>query len=418
MLTLQKSWNKTWRTAIGLLVVVACAGAGSCLAQTGSQYESFSWPAEDFPGPGQTVYGGQDGADCYQEGSPAVKMMWGVDQQSARGLGREPRWNDQQMVPWEDQAYGSYLGPIRPPHTPEIRLRINDTLDFVYMITRRADGTPYQFYPGDTISITASGDPSLNQPSLLVLSDGTVSLPLIGTVVVAGKTVQHLTDELNYRFREEGNVRDPRVVVQVIRGDTPQEELRQAIVANFGQNGQSRQVVVSPDGTIQLPLIGPVPALGLTLEEMAREVNARYSMYMRGITVNPILVQRAEHAVYVLGQVNQPGRIVMNGPTSVMQAIAQAGGWQNGSNLRQIIVFRRDANWQLVATKIDLRGALNGRRPYPADEIWLSDSDIVLIPKSPIQRFSEGVDLYLARSLYSIFPAQGVTFNFDGLSTF
>ena len=37
-----------------------------------------------------------------------------------------------------------------------------------------------------------------------------------------------------------------------------------------------------------------------------------------------------------------------------------------------------------MATSLDLHGPLYGKRPCPADEIWLNDSDIVLVPKSGI----------------------------------
>jgi polysaccharide export outer membrane protein len=101
-----------------------------------------------------------------------------------------------------------------------------------------------------------------------------------------------------------------------------------------------------------------------------------------------------------------------------MQAIAMAEGWKRGSNLRQIVVFRRDQDWRLMATRIDLQGAMLGKSPYPSDEIWLRDSDIVLVPKTPILRASEAVDLYMTRTLYSIFPQQGVVFTFDNFQTF
>ncbi len=412
--------------SIGLWIVVSVLWCSVPCCQ--ACQDGFAWPADSSAAtdgspdgwitPEQmSCVGDQDGYGPPGGVLPARSML-GVDGDSARDQSREPRWNDQQMVPWESQAWGEYVGPYRTPHVPEYRLRVGDVLDFVYLLTRRSPGHPYKFHPGDTISITAVGDPSLNQPTLTVLSDGTITLPLIGNVVVAGKTSDRLIGELNDRFKTEGKVRDPRMVVQVIKGDTPLNDLRDSVDARQGQGGQSRQVEVSPDGTIQLPLLGPVPAIGLSLEEMAREVNARYAMRLDGISVNPILVRRAPRAIHILGQVNRPGRIEMAGPTTVMQAIAQAEGWRTGSNLRQIIVFRRDENWNLVATKIDLQGALNGRRPHPSDEIWLRDSDIVLVPKAPIQRFSEAVELYLVRSLYSIFPQQGVVFNFDGFRTF
>jgi polysaccharide export outer membrane protein len=107
----------------------------------------------------------------------------------------------------------------------------------------------------------------------------------------------------------------------------------------------------------------------------------------------------------------------MVGPTTVIQAIALAGGFKPGGNVREVVVFRRDQDWRLTATRLDLNGALLGKRPHPSDEIWLRDSDIVLIPKKPIQRVSEFVELYLTNTVYSIYPQQAV-FDIDNNTGF
>ena len=155
----------------------------------------------------------------------------------------------------------------------------------------------------------------------------------------------------------------------------------------------------------------------MTLDEITREVNARYRLRQGGIEVTPILIERAPRFIYVLGEVAQPGQFELVGPTSVLQALALAEGELIGGNLRQVIVFRRDRNWRLTATRLDLNGAVLGKRPYPSDEIWLRDSDIVLVPEKPIQRLSDAVNLYLASTLYAIFPQQGVAFDFDDFTS-
>ena len=325
------------------------------------------------------------------------------------------RWRGSSEQPWEQFAYGEYIGPFRTPHVPDYRIRIGDQLEFVYLLTRRRSNEPYRLFVGDTVQINSATDSALNQPTVEILSDGTISLPLIGIVRASGKTIDNLQRELDDRYTKY--VKSPEIVVQVVQGDTPLRDLRDAVDARAGNGGQSRLATVSPDGTIQLPLIGSVPAIGLSLEEVGREVNARYRLYLGGVVVTPILVERAARFIYVVGEVGQSGRFELEGPTTVIQALALAQGFGDGGNLRQVIIFRRDANWQLIATKLDLNGALNGVRPFPADEIWLRDSDIVLVPKKPIQRLSEAVNQYLTTTLYSIFPQQGIQFNFDGFQT-
>ncbi len=338
------------------------------------------------------------------------KSLVGVDQ-STQGH-REAGWAKAGSVPWEAFAYGEYIGPHRTPHVGEYRLRVNDQLEFVYLLTREKSLEAYQLYVGDVIQISSAIDSSLTQEDITILSDGTISLSLIGRVRVAGKTVSDLQRELNDKYTKY--VKNPAIVVQVTESDTPLRDLIQSVDATAGQGGQVRQATVSPDGTVQLPLVGSVPAIGLTLSEIGREVNARYRTKLRGVEVTPILIERAPRFVYVVGEVDQPGRFDLVGPTTAMQAVALAGGFDAiAGNLRQVIVFRRDQNWRLTATKLDLAGALFGKRPHPADEIWLRDSDIVLIPKKPVQRFSEAVNLYLGRTIYSIFPQQGIALNFD-----
>ncbi len=343
------------------------------------------------------------------------KSLFGVNQFSGRGLKRESGWANAGSVPWEAFGFGEYIGPHRAPHVGEYRLRVDDELEFVYLLTREKSMEPYQLYVGDVIQISSAIDSSLSQEDLTVLSDGTISLSLIGRIRVAGKTVSDLQRELNDRYTKY--VKNPAIVVQVTESDTPLRDLIQSVDATAGQGGQVRQATVSPDGTVQLPLVGSVPAIGLTLAEIGREVNARYRLSIRGVEVTPVLIERAPRFIYVVGEVDQAGRFDLVGPTTAIQAVALAGGFEDAGNLRQVIVFRRDQNWRLTATKLDLAGALLGKKPHPSDEIWLRDSDIVLVPQKPIQRFSEAVNLYLTNTLYAIFPQQGVAFDFDNFTS-
>jgi polysaccharide export outer membrane protein len=65
-----------------------------------------------------------------------------------------------------------------------------------------------------------------------------------------------------------------------------------------------------------------------------------------------------------------------------------------------------------MATMLDLRGALYARRPVPADDIWLNDSDIVLVPKTPIQQADEFIEQVFTRGVYSLIPHE-VIWNLD-----
>ena len=58
----------------------------------------------------------------------------------------------------------------------------------------------------------------------------------------------------------------------------------------------------------------------------------------------------------------------------------------------------------VIKTRLDLRGALIGKRPCPADEIWLRDSDLVVVPKSAILLTDDFIELVFTRGIYGVVP--------------
>ena len=145
-------------------------------------------------------------------------------------------------------------------------------------------------------------------------------------------------------------------------------------------------------------------------------MNEAYRRIVDGMQVIPILTDRAPRYVFVLGEVNSPGRFELTGPTTAIQAISMAGSWRVGANLRQIVVFRRGDDWRLLATMIDLQAALFGNQPCPKGEIWIDDSDIIIVPKSPILIADDFIDLVFTRGIYGVFPLDA-TINFAKLSS-
>jgi polysaccharide export outer membrane protein len=300
-------------------------------------------------------------------------------------------------------------------------LREGDQLAVYYRRTRDELSRPYELEVGDRVHIEspigAGGgetNSSGNQPGpslynitrdLIVQPDGTIVLPMIGRVRATRRTVESLQQELNDRYKQY--MRQPLITVTPISVSTRLEDLLDTVDSRAGTiGGRQITVRVTPAGDVQLPAIGSVFVQGLTPMEGKEEIDARYDQAVPGVNVSLVLVQRARRFVYVLGEVGTPGRFELEGPTTAMQALTMAGGWRSGGNTRQIVVFRRGPDWRLMATMLDLRGALYGKRPVPADDIWLNDSDIVLVPKTPIQETDEFIEQYITRGIYSVIPRE------------
>ena len=326
---------------------------------------------------------------------------------------RRRGWEAARIIAWQAYAQGEYVGHERLAHVPEYRLRVDDQLDTVYRLTREETTTPYKLNVGDEIRMESFTDPDLNR-DLLLQPDGTITLRLLGQVHATGRTVTQLRDALEELYKKYYKV--PAITVTPLRVNTKLEDLRATIDRRAGIGGQSQAVRVTPEGTIALPAIGSIQAQGLSLPELQSEINECYRQIVEGIQVIPILVQRAPRYVYVLGEVNNPGRFELVGPTTALQAISLAGSWRVGANLRQIVVFRRGDDWRLLATMVNLEAALFGHQATPPGEIWIDDSDVVIVPKSPILMADDFINLVFTRGIYGVFPMY-TTLNFTKLGT-
>jgi polysaccharide export outer membrane protein len=308
---------------------------------------------------------------------------------------------------------------------PEYRIRVDDLISFVFRLTREIQSRPYELQVGDQIRVEsltadageAGADAQDNiRRELVVQPDGTISLPLLGQVRAANMTIEGLRAHLEERYTKYYKI--PSITVTPVAVNTRLQDLINAVIARQGNGGQQLESPVNPDGRIFLPGLGAVCAQGLTVEELKLEVDARYDAAIPGVDVTPVILRRAPRFVYVLGEVKQPGRFTLEGPTTLIGALSMAGGWNQGANLRQVVVFRRGDDWRLLATMLDVNGALYGRRPTPADEIWLSDSDIVVVPKTQIRVANEFINQFFTQGLYSAFPQFSIgQFNFQNFSS-
>jgi polysaccharide biosynthesis/export protein len=341
--------------------------------------------------------------------SPAAPYpICGVD--STNPPGSWQTWGNSGPLDWQPYAQGEYAGHERAPHVPDYRLRVDDVLELVFRVTRDEMSRPYEINIGDEIRVESLTDPTLTR-DLIVQPDGTITVKLVGQVPAIRRTVAQLRDDIErlylpyYKF--------PMITVTPLKVNTKLEDLRATVDQRFGFGGQSRQARVTPEGSIALPAVGSVPAQGLTLAELKCELDERYAIEVDGLEVTPVLVARAPRFAYILGEVRKPGRFELTGPMTLMQAISLGGGWNQGANLRQVVIFRRGDDWRLLATMLDIRGGLYGKVPAPADELWLNDSDIVVVPKAPIRVFDDQVRLVFTQGLWSIVPfSNSVGFSF------
>lgn len=333
----------------------------------------------------------------------------GID--CAQGPAGEKRWCDAQGINFEPLWHGEYIGPVRLQSLLEYRLRVNDEILVTYIPNRQKVSEEYRLMVGDEISIRSVSDESIRREKIQVQPDGSIIVPMLvdAPVQAYGKTISQLRKDLETAYKKY--IVNPAIDIEPVKVNTAVEDLKDAVNGPFAAGGRALNALVNPDGKIQLPGLGSVFVLGLTLEEVKREVNLRYRDKYVGIDVEPRFLKAAPHFLYVFGEVNNQGRFEMSAPTTVTEGLALAGGLKLGANNRQVVVFRRAEDWRLISTILDLRGGHLGKRPNPSDEIWLRDNDLVIVPPKPIKQINNAVQQIFTDGLYKLVPFQGVSIN-------
>lgn len=102
----------------------------------------------------------------------------------------------------------------------------------------------------------------------------------------------------------------------------------------------SKVVTVRPDGKISLPLIGDVQAAGVTAVQLKEEITEKLKPYYREFPEVSVIVQQVNSHIYVIGEVQSPGRYVIKSGTTVIQAIALAGGLTPFASSNKIVLLR------------------------------------------------------------------------------
>jgi polysaccharide export outer membrane protein len=138
----------------------------------------------------------------------------------------------------------------------------------------------------------------------------------------------------------------------------------------------SQSVQVRPDGKITLPLVGDVEAAGRTPLELRDLLAKSLKDFMNNPTVTVIVVEALASQIFVMGEVSHPGSMQLYGPTTILQAIAMAGGFKEFANTKDVRVLRPNGNGSMQQLRFNYKDVLNG----DAKPFYLRAGDTVIVP--------------------------------------
>ncbi len=144
----------------------------------------------------------------------------------------------------------------------------------------------------------------------------------------------------------------------------------------FRVEALSKDYRVDLAGNIPFPLIGDVPAVGRTTNDIREEIARRLGeRYLRNPDVTVAVLESTNNNVTVEGGVRRPGLFPVTGPMTLIQSIAVAGGIDPAQgNARRLAIFRQ-IDGQRMAAAFDLESIRRGEMPDP--EIFPGDIVVV-----------------------------------------
>jgi polysaccharide export outer membrane protein len=140
----------------------------------------------------------------------------------------------------------------------------------------------------------------------------------------------------------------------------------------------SRSVPVRSDGKISLPLVGELQASGQTPRQLEQEIAKRLQNYISEPEVTVIVTDSKSQKVNLLGMVARPGAYLLTSSTTVLDAIAMAGGFKDFAKQKSIYVLRQAPDGTQQRIPFNYKDVIKGKSPE--QNIRLQAGDTVVVP--------------------------------------
>src|SRR5437868_7829356 len=167
----------------------------------------------------------------------------------------------------------------------------------------------------------------------------------------------------------------------------PRYQLRPADVVElqFEFSPEFNQMVsVQPDGYISLRGIGDLHVAGETVPELTATLQRQYGTFLHNPVISVVLKEFEKPYFIANGMVGHPGKYDLRGDTTVVEAIAMAGGFTEASKHSQVVLYRRVSQEWLEAKLLDVKSMLNNKNLR--EDIHLQPGDMIYVPQNRISK--------------------------------
>jgi polysaccharide export outer membrane protein len=220
-------------------------------------------------------------------------------------------------------------------------------------------------------TIDVLGSCARNLRACLLFIGLAASLALAGCAGTRGGPIPYNVE--NFKAPDEPTVLTLEKDYKIAGGDTLQVDV-------FQVPDLSGERTVNLTGQINMPLIGSIDVAGLTTAQLDQLLTQRLSAkYLQNPDVAVGVKSSARRNITLAGSVRQPGLYPVNGPLTLVQAVALARGFGDDANPRQVAIVRtidgkrQGAAFDLVSIQ---RGQMDDPEVYSGDLIIVNGSSV------------------------------------------
>ena len=249
----------------------------------------------------------------------------------------------------------------------------------------------YRVGPKDLLEISVFGADELSR-TVRVSEDGKVTLPLLGEVLVDGLTKSEVEKKLGQLLGEK-YVQNPQVTVFIreyqskrvsvlgaVEKPGPYQLLgRQTLMQIISEAGGLTRDAGNEIVVIRQLSDGLSTSLRISIDDLFLKGDAKLNVPMEAGDIVTVPVDKPV-VVYVFGQVKNPGALQVkksNIPT-LLQAIAQAGGFTDRASKGGVIIKRKDETGTEKEIKVNVRSILKNK----VKDVQLLENDTIYVPES------------------------------------
>lgn len=204
---------------------------------------------------------------------------------------------------------------------------------------------------------------------------------LFFTAVSCAATHKPAKEEVNAKPAETETEKD-LVVSEFILGVGDEVELRV-----YRHDDLNKKVRIPPDGINTFPLIGEIPTKGMSIHQLREKIKESLSVYLVDPQISLEITSFKGQKIFILGEVYNPGVYQIDTPTTIIEAIAKAGGYTLDGKYNSVVLIRGNIE-KPELKRLDLKKTFATGDLF--QNVFLKSGDIVYVPRtfiSNVDRF-------------------------------